>query len=101
MVKNMGPKKFTMGEVDAVFGNKTLSLDVGGTKTEFDVSTVAGDTFMLHGKDGGAGVAYVNGLVGNLHYTTVMGLSSFGNTTYPESFAQGMRSNSTENLVMF
>jgi hypothetical protein len=43
----------------------------------------------------------VNSLVGNLKYTTVMGLSTFGNETYPDSFAQGMRFNDTENMVLF
>jgi hypothetical protein len=60
-----------------------------------------GDTFSLHPSGGGKVLNAVNSLVGNLKYTTVMGISTFGNETYPDSFAQGIRSNSTVDWVMF
>jgi hypothetical protein len=71
-------------------------LTQAGKTSKFDVATTNGDTFLLteQGADGKS-VSYVNSLVGNLKYTTVMGLSTFGNSTYPDSFAQAMRSNDT------
>jgi len=79
-----------MGEIDAHFSNNTVTFtSYDGTKKEYDVSTTAGDTFSLHEKEGrGTKVLnVVNGLVANLKYTTAMGLSTFANATYPDSFA--------------
>lgn len=77
-----------MGEIDAHFSDTTATFtSVDGTKKEYDVSTTAGDTFSLQEKDGTKVMHVVNSLVGNLKYTTVMGLSTFGNETYPDSFA--------------
>lgn len=72
----------------------------GGKTSNFDVATTNGDTFLLTGEDG-TQVSYVNSLVGNLKFTTAMGLSTFGNATYPDSFSQAMRSNDTMSLTMF
>jgi len=74
-----------MGEVDAVFGEKDVTIKHADGKSEhFDVSTTEGDTFILHNEEKTINV--VNSLVGNLKYTTAMGLSTYGNATYPDSF---------------
>jgi len=100
-VKHGSPTKFGMGEIQAEFKNKTLTLTgADGTANTYDVSTVMGDTFSIKSEDG-TPQNFVNGLVGNLKYTTAMGLSTFGNATYPDSFGQAMRSNDTSNLLMF
>ena len=100
MVKEQGATKFEMGEIDAHFENKTASFKIGETVTKYTVSTTAGDTFTLQNSDGET-FRYTNSLVGNLRYTTAMGLTTYGNATYPDSFALGMRSNDTTNFVMF
>merc|ERR1719473_2319497 len=103
VVKENGPSKFPMGEIDVVFDNKTATFtSYDGTSHHYEVSTTAGDTFALHDKDDESRTFHVvNSLVENLRYTTAMGLSTFENTTYPDSFAQGMRSNHTLNMVLF
>lgn len=102
VVKDGGPTKFPMGEIDAHFDNTTVTFtSYDGTAQSYDVSTTAGDTFSLHEKDGSKVMHVVNGLVANLRYTEAMGLSTFANATYPDSFAQGIRSNHTENMVLF
>lgn len=99
-VKHGGPKNFTMGEVDAVFGEKAATIKHADGKTEhFDVSTTEGDTFILH--NGEKSVNVVNSLVGNLKYTTAMGLSTYGNGTYPDSFTNGIRGNETLSMTLF
>lgn len=101
VVKDGGPKKFAMGEIDANFGNKTVTFtSFDGTSHKYDVSTTMGDTFTLHGDDG-KDFAVTNSLVGNLRYTTAMGLTTFENATQPDSFSLGVRSNHTMNMVLF
>ena len=102
VVKNGGPTHFSMGEIDVVFANKTATFtSFDGSSHHYDVSTTQGDTFSLHEKEGGKTYHVVNSLVENLKYTTAMGLTTFENDTYPDSFAQGMRDNSTLNMVLF
>lgn len=103
VVKEGGPGKFPMGEIDANFGNNTVTFtSYDGTAHHYDVSTTAGDTFSLHEKDGSSKPMHVvNSLVGNLRFTTAMGLSTFENSTYPDSFNLGMKSNHTLNMVLF
>ena len=101
IVKDGGVDKFPMGEIDANFGNSSVTFTTyDGMKHKFDVSTTAGDTFSLHDEDGGT-VMVTNSLVGNLKYTTAMGLTTYGNDTYPASFSLGIKSNHTENMVLF
>jgi len=51
IVKNGGPSKFEMGEIDADFQNTTVTFkSFDGTSHDYDVSTTAGDTFTLHDK---------------------------------------------------
>lgn len=102
VVKENGPTKFPMGEIDATFSNKTATFtSYDGTSHEYGVSTTMGDTFNLHEKDGDKTYGVTNTLVENLRYTTAMGLSTFENATYPDSFALGMKSNHTMNMVLF
>jgi hypothetical protein len=103
VVKDGGVDKFPMGEIDANFGNTTVTFtSYDGTAQHYDVSTTEGDTFTLHEKDDSKKVLHVaNSLVGNLKYTTAMGLTTFANGTFPDSFSQGIKSNATENMVLF
>lgn len=103
VVKEGGASKFPQGEIDVLFENKTATFrGYDGESQTYEVSTTAGDTFSLQDKEDKTRTYHVvNSLVENLKYTTAMGLSTFENATYPDSFAQGMRSNDTTNMVLF
>lgn len=84
-MKEGNATKFDMGEVDFLFGEKDVTMtDAHGKASKFDVSVTQGDTFIL--TNGDNKVSYLNSLVGNLKYTTVMGITTFGNDTLPDSF---------------
>jgi len=95
-VKDRGVKKFDFGEKTADFKNNTVDL----AGSSYPTSTTAGDTFQIVAEDGKK-QSFTYTLVGNLKYTTAIGMSTFRNATYPDSFAQGMRSNDTTNFVFF
>ena len=101
-VKDGASGKFDMGEVDAVFNETSLLLKRGdGSKTVYAVSTTQGDTFVLSNADDDKPIAVVNSLIGNLKYTTAMGLSSYGNETFPDSFGLGIKANNSMNFALF
>jgi len=85
---------FTKDSLSIFLGDHTISEPM-------KVVTVKGDTFSTTGEHSGTVTNWVYGIVGNLKYTTVRGFSSYGNSTYPDSFAQGVRSNDTINYLMW
>jgi len=102
VVKNSGVDHFPLGEIDAHFYNNTVEFSSqDGTINRYNVSTIASDSFSLREKDSGKIKNWVNSIVGDLKFTRIMGLSTFENTTYPESFAEGIKSNNTVNAVFF
>jgi len=73
---------------------------LNGTSSTYKVSTVEGDTFILTDKDGKMD-HWANSELENLKYTTAVGLTTFGNTTYPYSFSEGITFNNTLSAVIF
>jgi len=79
---------------------KSVEITVGNSTSKYDVSTTQGDTFILK-DDKNTTLYYSNSIVSNLKYTTGVGISTYGNATYPDSFERGMTSNSTTDMVVF
>jgi len=91
------------GEFDLKFTDKMLnSTDPMGHTNSYDVvypKETGGNRFWLENNGTKVGCSFNR--VANLKYVTGVGISTYNNETFPDSFAQGLKSNYTTNYVVF